>query len=192
MRTRAGLVALAVSAAALTTCGKAVSPTVTTGLRGVVVRGPIAPVCQIEVPCDAPFSATFSVEQGGRLVTQFRSDNDGHFTVIVPAGTYRIVPGADAPIMSPQSQAKTVEVLPVGLTNIRLEFDTGIRLPQAAGRPARAGLGGQENGLTSVDLNRRAHHVPRSERVESTWGDFASWEHVRILLLRIQALRQSA
>ena len=129
MRTRAGLVALSLFSAALTTCGKAVSPTVTTGLRGVVVRGPIAPVCQIDVPCDAPFSATFSVEQGGRLVTRFRSDDGGHFAVMLPAGTYRIVPGADAPIMSPQSQAKTVEVLPVGLTEIRLEFDTGIRIP---------------------------------------------------------------
>lgn len=140
MRTRAGLVALALSSAALTACGKVVSPTVTTGLRGVVVRGPIMPVCQVEVPCDAPFSATFSVEQGGRLVTQFRSDDDGHFTVMVPAGTYRIVPGPDAPIVSPQSQARTVEVLPVGVTEIRLEFDTGIRLPHAAGNPAGAGL----------------------------------------------------
>jgi hypothetical protein len=47
--------------------------------------------------------------------------------VLLPSGVYRVVAGADAPIMSPLSQARTVEVLPVGLTEVRLEFDTGIR-----------------------------------------------------------------
>jgi hypothetical protein len=47
--------------------------------------------------------------------------------VILPAGIYRIVPDADAPIISPQSQAKVAEVESVGLTEVRLEFDTGIR-----------------------------------------------------------------
>ncbi|HWK08978.1 MAG TPA: hypothetical protein VNR64_02930 [Vicinamibacterales bacterium] len=108
-------------------CSHPAGPTITTGLTGVVVRGPIAPVCQVQTACDAPFAATFSVEQGGRRVTDFRSDENGHFTVTLAQGTYRIVPGADAPVISPASQAKTVEVMPVGLTEVRLEFDTGIR-----------------------------------------------------------------
>jgi hypothetical protein len=112
---------------AVTACDQPGSPTVTTGLTGVVVRGPITPVCQIQVPCDAPFSAAFNVEQNARRITQFQSDADGRFTVTLPPGVYRIVSGADAPILSPQSQAKTVEVLSGGLTEVRLEFDTGIR-----------------------------------------------------------------
>lgn len=124
MRAVLGMLALAW---AVTGCNHPVSPTVTTGLTGVVLRGPITPVCQIQVPCDAPFGATFSVEQNGRRITEFQSNADGRFTVMLASGVYRIVPGADAPIMSPQSQAKTVEVLPVGLTEVRLEFDTGIR-----------------------------------------------------------------
>ena len=127
MRARAGFGMLALVWAAVTACDQPVSPTVTTGLTGVVMRGPITPVCQIQVPCDAPFSATFSVEQNARRITEFRSDADGRFTVMLPSGVYRVVAGADAPIMSPLSQAKTVEVLPVGLTEVRLEFDTGIR-----------------------------------------------------------------
>jgi hypothetical protein len=100
---------------------------VTTGLTGVVVRGPITPVCQIDVPCDVPFSATFSVTQNARRITEFRSDRDGRFTVMLPAGVYRIIPRADAPIISPLVQAKMIEVLAVGLTQVRLEFDTGLR-----------------------------------------------------------------
>jgi hypothetical protein len=127
MRARAGFGILALVSAAVTACDQPLSPTVTTGLTGIVVRGPITPLCQSQVPCDAPFSATFSVEQNARRITGFRSDADGRFTVMLPPGVYRVVAGADAPIVSPPSQAKVVEVLPVGLTEVRLDFDTGIR-----------------------------------------------------------------
>ena len=108
-------------------CSAPASPTITTGLTGVVIRGPIMPVCQIQIPCDAPFSAQFVLEQNGRDVGQFRSGADGRFTVMLPSGVYRIIPAADAPIMLPQSQTRTAEVLPVGLTQVLLDFDTGIR-----------------------------------------------------------------
>jgi hypothetical protein len=111
----------------MTACDHPSSPTPTTGMTGVVVRGPIAPVCQVGIACDAPFSAAFSVVQDGRRVAEFRSDANGRFTVMLRAGTYRIVPADDAPIISPRAQAKTVNVLTMGLTEVRLEFDTGIR-----------------------------------------------------------------
>jgi len=91
------------------------------------MRGPITPVCRIEVPCDAPFSADFSAEQNGRVVSRFRSEQDGRFTVMLEPGQYRVVPAANAPIIFPASQAKIVNVLASGLTEIQLTFDTGIR-----------------------------------------------------------------
>ena len=127
MRGRAVLGMLALASTIVSACDQPVSPTDTTGLTGVAVRGPITPVCQIQLPCDAPFSAEFTVEQNGRRITEFRSDADGRFTVMLPSGAYRIVPQAAAPIISPLSQAKMVEVLPGGLTEVRLAFDTGIR-----------------------------------------------------------------
>ena len=108
-------------------CHSPASPTLTTGLTGTVRRGPITPVCQIQVPCDAPFSADFSVEQNGKVVNQFRSDQDGRFTVMLEPGRYRVVPATNAPIIFPASQAKTVDVLSRGLTEVRFTFDTGIR-----------------------------------------------------------------
>lgn len=104
------------------------APSPTTGLTGVVVRGPITPVCRVDVPCDAPFSAGFTVQRGGRQVAQFQSDSAGQFTVYLQPGTYSIVPNADAPLISPASQAKSVTVGDTGpLTVVRLTFDTGIR-----------------------------------------------------------------
>jgi hypothetical protein len=92
------------------------------------MRGPVTPVCRVDVPCDAPFSATFNVERSGRRVAQFQSDAAGQFTVLLAPGTYTVVPNSDAPIISPSSQMKPVTVADNGmLTTVRLMFDTGIR-----------------------------------------------------------------
>lgn len=125
VRARLGvLVLLCVGA---TSCRQPLSPAVETGLTGVVVRGPIAPVCQIDRPCAAPFSAEFVVYDDARRIAGFTSDPQGRFTVMLPPGMYKVVPSANAPIIQPSAQVKTVEVQSVGLTEIRLEFDTGIR-----------------------------------------------------------------
>jgi hypothetical protein len=125
LRGAPAVVTLALSLTAA--CGNPAASTPTTGLTGVVVRGPITPVCQLDVPCDAPFSAGFTVEQDGRSVARFRSDTNGHFTVWLRPGTYRVVPDRDAPLLVPASQARAVDVGQTGLTNVRLAFDTGIR-----------------------------------------------------------------
>ena len=107
-------------------CGAPTAPS-DTGLVGTVVRGPVQPVCQVNVPCDAPFSASFTVRQGDRVVATFHSDSLGHFDVRLAGGTYVVVPSSDAPIISPTAQAKDVVVGPIGLTTVLLHFDTGIR-----------------------------------------------------------------
>jgi hypothetical protein len=99
-----------------------------TGLRGQVLRGPIQPVCHQGEPCDdAPFAATFHVYREERHITTFRSRDDGRFEVALNPGSYTIVPGADAPIIAPESQGQEVEVGTDGITEVTLRFDTGIR-----------------------------------------------------------------
>jgi hypothetical protein len=107
-------------------CGGPTAPS-DSALVGTVVRGPIRPVCQVEVSCDAPFSASFTVQQGDRVVATFRSDSQGHFEVRLARGMYVVVPGPDAPIILPRTQAKEVEVGSNGPTTVLLHFDTGIR-----------------------------------------------------------------
>ena len=86
------------------------------------------PVCRVDVPCDAPLSAAFTVQRGGRRVADFRSGDGGQFTVFLAPGSYTVVPNSDAGIISPTSQAKPVTVPDTGmLTEVRLMFDTGIR-----------------------------------------------------------------
>lgn len=107
-------------------CGSPSAPS-DTALVGTVVRGPVQPVCQVDVPCDAPFSASFTVQQGDRVVATFRSDSQGHFEVRLARGMYVVVPSPDAPIISPRAQAKDVVVGSNGRTTVLLHFDTGIR-----------------------------------------------------------------
>jgi hypothetical protein len=97
-----------------------------TGLQGTVSRGPIQPVCHVGEPCDAPFSAGFQVWQRHLLVARFHSDSAGHFQVLLAPGAYTVVADSGAPIW-PAQQPHDVTVGPVGLTQVDLDFDTGIR-----------------------------------------------------------------
>ena len=124
MRT-ASLLLLAL-ACGTASCGAPTAPS-DTGLVGTVVRGPVQPVCQVTVPCDAPFSANFTVQQADRVVATFHSDSQGHFEVRLASGTYVVVPSSDAPIISPRAQTKDVVVGSSRLTTVLLHFDTGIR-----------------------------------------------------------------
>jgi hypothetical protein len=107
-------------------CGAPTAPS-DTGLVGTVMRGPVQPVCQADVACDAPFSASFTVQQGDRVAATFRSDAQGHFDVRVAPGMYVVIASPDAPIISPRTQTKEVIVGSTGLTTVLLHFDTGIR-----------------------------------------------------------------
>ena len=94
---------------------------------GRVVRGPTQPVCQVDVPCDAPFSAGFTVQQDRSVLLHFRSDAKGLFTIALAPGKYLIVPDADAPLIAPEQQAKSITVPRTGAFTVELTFDTGIR-----------------------------------------------------------------
>lgn len=98
-----------------------------TGLEGVVRRGPIQPVCRPDEPCDAPFSARFDVWSGERLIAHFRSDSAGHFVVRLAPGEYTVVPDSSAPLLGAMWQTHAVVVGSAGLTHVELDFDTGIR-----------------------------------------------------------------
>ena len=95
-----------------------------TGLEGTVRRGPIQPVCRVEESCDAPWHASFVLQQDGRVVRRFVSDSTGHFLVYAPSGTYLVVPEQTIGI---GAQTPEVQVGADGLTHVDLLFDTGIR-----------------------------------------------------------------
>lgn len=89
--------------------------------------GPTRPVCEADVPCDAPLSAGFTLRQAGRVRSHLHSDAAGRFTVTLPIGTYDAVldPNAPASVLGPQTQSVTVG--PDSVTTVVVVFDTGIR-----------------------------------------------------------------
>jgi hypothetical protein len=97
-----------------------------TGLEGTMRRGPTQPVCQVDQPCSAPFTAGFEVLQGGQIVARFQSDAEGHFLIHLPPGIYMVTPDESAPLLT-RADAHDVTVGSSGLTHVELEFDTGIR-----------------------------------------------------------------
>jgi len=123
-----GLVPLALVGLLTGACASGMRPDgVLVRVDGRVVRGPVQPVCQVDVSCDAPFSAGFSVRQGRQAVTHFQSDVNGRFTIRLAPGAYLIVPDADAPIFSPEQQVRSLTIPDADSTIVELSFDTGIR-----------------------------------------------------------------
>ena len=61
------------------------------GLSGVVVRGPIAPVCVAEQPCTEPArNVTLLFSRNSRVVGRAVTDTAGRYRVRLPAGVYAV------------------------------------------------------------------------------------------------------
>ena len=121
-------VALPVRAIVFVACialAQAAAPTAatTTGVRGVVMRGPIAPVCRAEQPCTAAAK---------KVVLHFvrryssgwtRTDLSGHYSIALAPGSYSLqIPSAR---FGYRPRAVTVRANRVAVLNITI--DTGIR-----------------------------------------------------------------
>jgi hypothetical protein len=107
----------------------------TTGVRGVFYRGPVAPVCQVGTPCDAPVPGlTIVFTREGHAVST-RTGDGGHFSVALRPGLYtaRLVPTTTVGTgLSP----RTVRVPVGGWARVRMLLDTGIRCDRAFGQYA--------------------------------------------------------
>ena len=99
-----------------------------TGIRGTALWGPVKPgPSRLEQSDEAPLSATFIVLAAERQVAQFKSDKNGKFEILLPAGEYTIVPHKSTSIPVPGSQKKSVTVPADGFIEVTLRFDTGMR-----------------------------------------------------------------
>jgi hypothetical protein len=62
-----------------------------TGLRGLVKRGPITPVCRVGVPCNEPargYKLVFS--RSGKVVATATTNQKGWYRVTLRAGRYTV------------------------------------------------------------------------------------------------------
>jgi hypothetical protein len=86
--------ALAVLTALTLGCGSAASESdigVSGGLKGRVMRGPIMPVCRINVPCDEPARGVKLVfSRSGRIVATVITNQRGWYRVPLRPGRYAV------------------------------------------------------------------------------------------------------
>jgi hypothetical protein len=109
--------------ATLTVAFPAAAGTQSTGLRGLVIRGPITPVCQEGVPCSAPakhVKITF-VRYG--IAKSVVTGADGRYAIALTAGTYAVrFPSARFGF-----RPHTALVLAGRMATRNFSIDTGIR-----------------------------------------------------------------
>jgi hypothetical protein len=103
--------------------------TVTSGITGVVLLGPMCPVMRVDDPCpDQPFAATLLIRDSqGRELCSVPSGDDGRFQVDLPPGLYEVVPLASAESGLPFAAAQWVTVAPGQYTAVTVTYDSGIR-----------------------------------------------------------------
>ena len=96
------------------------------GLRGLVTRSPIMPVCMEGVPCSAPAKNTpLSFSRGGRVV-RTRTDNTGHYRVSLVPGSWT-VKTPEAPRIGSGITPRVVRVVAGRFRVVNFDIDTGIR-----------------------------------------------------------------
>ena len=101
-------------------------PTGDTGIDGIVTIGPTCPVERADSPCpDRPYEARVTIWRNQTMIAEARSGVDGRFTMLLAAGTYRIVGESVSPF--PHGAEVTVTVVEGHLTPAQIRFDSGIR-----------------------------------------------------------------
>jgi hypothetical protein len=97
------------------------------GLRGIVERAPIRPVCAVEQECSAPakhIQLTF-VRAGYRSGVT-RTDATGHYRIALAPGTWAVQTAA-APKIGAGISPRSVRVYAARFRVVDFTIDTGIR-----------------------------------------------------------------
>lgn len=104
------------------------SGTTDSGIEGQVFIGPTCPpVMRQEADCSArPYKATIIVlDRKGQIVTRITSDAEGRFQIALRPGRYTLRP--ESPRLLPYAEEQTVTVSNQKYTQVRIDYDSGIR-----------------------------------------------------------------
>jgi hypothetical protein len=114
-------IAIAISLAT----ASAATATTRSGLRGVVRRAPISPVCIAEKPCSAPVKHAKLTFTRGTVSRSLVTDADGRYRVLLAPGRYTVRIGATVARLGSKPQAAVVTAGRISVRNFTI--DTGIR-----------------------------------------------------------------
>ncbi len=121
------IVIATLSLALVLVAGAAQASLVASGLRGVVMRGPISPMCVAEEPCTEPAAnVTLLFSRNGRIVGRTVTDIAGRYRLRLPAGLYAVRRPGSVTIgrgMEPDH----ARVYARRFVRVNFSIDTGIR-----------------------------------------------------------------
>ena len=124
--TRRHLILLFLPVILLAGCHRSAPPG--TGIRGVVKLGPTCPVESLVSPCpDRPFQGDVRATSIDGGTTRVATDDQGRFSVDLPAGSYVLVAVSPSGSGPPTPVPQTVQVATGAYTQVTLEMDSGIR-----------------------------------------------------------------
>lgn len=118
--------ALAAVAALALGCGAAGGGTLKSGLKGRVTRGPITPVCHVNVPCSEPARGVkLLFYRSGKVVARATTNNKGWYQIGLKPGAYSVRTNRPGFERMPTPSRTTV---PSGrYRRVDFQLDTGIR-----------------------------------------------------------------
>ena len=117
---------LAFALTALALAAPATPATSPSGLRGIVMRGPITPVCRVGVPCDEPAADVVLVfSQSGRVVARTTTGRNGGYRLTLRPGRYGVRTAKRT--LGSGLSPRIVVVPRCRVARVDFDLDTGIR-----------------------------------------------------------------
>ncbi|MEN3336555.1 MAG: hypothetical protein V7647_231 [Acidobacteriota bacterium] len=98
-------------------------------LRGVVMRGPVAPVCVAEQPCDEPAAHVelLFLRNNNSVAGHAVTDLAGRYAVRLPGGLYTVRRSAVAGPLDRKLEPNRARVYAGRTNRVDFSIDTGIR-----------------------------------------------------------------
>ena len=95
------------------------------GLRGLVMQGPTAPVCRADDPCDEPARGVVLLfRRGGEVLAEVKTSKAGRYSVRLRAGSYAVT----SPRRVGTGLTPRVARVPRGrIARLDFHLDTGIQ-----------------------------------------------------------------
>jgi hypothetical protein len=106
-----------------------VTTSLMSGVEGVVWIGPTCPVVQVGTECpDEPYETELAVTDiEGNIVTNSKSDSDGFFRILLPPGSYVLIPETPNRNAPPFVDPIPFNVEPGLFTQLEVYYDSGMR-----------------------------------------------------------------
>jgi hypothetical protein len=115
---------LLIALAAFGVAVPATAGTTSTGLRGLVTRGPITPVCRVDTPCSAPAKHVTIVFTRNGVSKSTVTGDSGRYSILLAKGTYAVrIPAGARFGFTPRN----VYVTAGRMSTRNFSIDTGLR-----------------------------------------------------------------